>query len=369
MVCHRRPPQAQANRALVARVTVIAAAVTAATAVAAMTAVPVLADPGRATTPEAPPADSSAAAAEVDRLLASAERAVEAYNGTAERVAELQAEVARRQERVARGQEAVNEQRRALGTAAAAQYRAGGIDPSLALMLSGDPDGYLDRATTLDRISDRQSGQLRELLAAQRTLERRRAEAEDALEELAGERDRLADRRRAAEERLAEAREHYERLSAEERAERQAREERQRAAAALSSPSPVPTPAAARTAPPPAPVSSRAAAAVAAAQSVLGAPYGWGQAGPDAFDCSGLIQWSYAQAGVALPRTSQGQAGAGPHVSLDQAQPGDIVVYRSDASHVGMYVGDGQIVHSPHPGATVRYDPVGIMPVSAVVRP
>ncbi|RMI37024.1 C40 family peptidase, partial [Streptomyces triticirhizae] len=122
---------------------------------------------------------------------------------------------------------------------------------------------------------------------------------------------------------------------------------------------------------PPAPVaaSGRAGVALAAALGALGRPYGWGQAGPDAFDCSGLVQWAYAKAGVSLPRTSQAQATAGRRVPLDQAQPGDIVVYRADASHVGLYAGDGQVVHAPYTGASVRYDPVGMMPVSSVVRP
>ncbi|MCR8579035.1 C40 family peptidase, partial [Streptomyces sp. Isolate_219] len=87
------------------------------------------------------------------------------------------------------------------------------------------------------------------------------------------------------------------------------------------------------------------------------------------FDCSGLTQWAYGRAGVSLPRTSQAQRGAGRQVPLGQAQPGDLVIYRSDASHVGMYVGNGQVVHAPYPGARVRYDPVGMMPISSVTRP
>ena len=75
------------------------------------------------------------------------------------------------------------------------------------------------------------------------------------------------------------------------------------------------------------------------------------------------MQWSYAQAGVGLPRTSQAQRYAGRQVPLSQAQPGDLVTYRADASHVGMYVGNGQVIHAPYPGAPVRYDPVGMMPV------
>ncbi|MDX6332626.1 MAG: peptidoglycan DL-endopeptidase CwlO, partial [Streptomycetaceae bacterium] len=108
---------------------------------------------------------------------------------------------------------------------------------------------------------------------------------------------------------------------------------------------------------------------VAAARAAVGAPYAWGSTGPSAFDCSGLMVWSYRHAGVALPRTSQAQLGAGQHVPLGQARPGDLVIYRNDASHVGMYVGGGQVVHAPYPGARVRYDPVGMMPIAAVTRP
>jgi cell wall-associated NlpC family hydrolase len=60
---------------------------------------------------------------------------------------------------------------------------------------------------------------------------------------------------------------------------------------------------------------------------------------------------------------------AGQRVPLNQVRPGDLIIYRGDASHVGMYVGGGQVVHAPYPGARVRYDPVGMMPISAVTRP
>ncbi|MCC3772835.1 C40 family peptidase, partial [Streptomyces sp. UNOC14_S4] len=72
---------------------------------------------------------------------------------------------------------------------------------------------------------------------------------------------------------------------------------------------------------------------------------------------------------VGLPRTSQAQRHAGRHVTLAEAQPGDLVIYRSDASHVGMYVGNGQVVHAPYPGARVRYDPANMMPISSITRP
>jgi cell wall-associated NlpC family hydrolase len=325
----------------------------AATAAAMMSAVPVLAVPGE------PPADSAEAAREVDRLFADAERAIEAYNGSAERVAELREEFERRRDRVSRGQRAVNEMRRTLGSAAAAQYRAGGFAPAVTLMFADSPETYLARAAVLERIRDRRAGDLRDLLAAQRALDQRRAEAGDKLDELIAEQERLAAHRNAARRELAAARREYEQLSA---AERRERERANRAAVREAPPAPVDRDF-------DEPVSDRAAQAVAAAREAVGRPYAWGQAGPASFDCSGLIQWAWARAGVFLPRTSQAQAGAGRRVALADARPGDIVVYRSDASHVGMYVGGGQMVHAPYPGAQVRYESVGVMPVSSVVRP
>jgi cell wall-associated NlpC family hydrolase len=112
-------------------------------------------------------------------------------------------------------------------------------------------------------------------------------------------------------------------------------------------PTPPPVPA-----PPP---SSGAAAAVAAAFSVIGTPYQWGGADPQTgFDCSGLTMWSWAQAGVSLPHSSAAQYSVLPHVTRDQLQPGDLVFFYSPISHVGMYVGGGMMIHSPHTGGFVE---------------
>lgn len=323
----------------------------AAGAVAAVTLTPAAADPG------APPGDRADAARKVTELFAEAERAVEEYNGTAERVGELEREAERGRDLVAHGQDAVNRQRRALGSAAAAHYRSGGVNPSLTLLLSPDPDGYLHRAAVLERAGARQAGELTGLLRAQRRLEQRRTETEEKLSRLAAEREELGRKKEAVQRKLSAARRQYEQLT-----ERERRERERAARGAGRHPDGLPGPEAEAAAP-------RAAAAVAAARRAVGRPYGWGQSGPSAFDCSGLVQWSYRQAGVSLPRTSQGQAGAGARVPLSGIRPGDIVVYRDDASHVGLYTGGGRVVHAPYPGARVRYDPVGMMPVTAVVRP
>lgn len=107
---------------------------------------------------------------------------------------------------------------------------------------------------------------------------------------------------------------------------------------------------------------------VAAALSKLGAPYSWGAAGPDAFDCSGLMYWAYQQIGKTIPRTSGAQISGGTPVSRDQLQPGDIVGYYSGVSHVGMYIGDGQIVHASDYGIPVQVVSVDSMPFAGAAR-
>ncbi|MFI7411796.1 NlpC/P60 family protein [Streptomyces sp. NPDC049627] len=292
--------------------------------------------------------------AKVDRLYEEAEKATEAYNKADERADKLRDQVRRAQDRIARQQEDINSKRDALGLLAGAQYRSGGIDPSLALLLSDDPADYLDKAARIARISAHQAGELKDLQDAMRVLAQERSEAAKQLTELEKSRKAVATHKRTVERKLAQARRLLNSLTASDRAaydraSRSGRDILPDFGNAVAS-------------------SARAAAAVAAAQSALGRPYVWGANGPYGFDCSGLIQWSYAQAGVSLPRTSQGQRYAGRQVPLSEAQPGDVVTYRSDASHVGMYVGNGQVIHAPYPGAPVRYDPVGMIPGATVTR-
>ncbi|MFF4485647.1 NlpC/P60 family protein [Streptomyces sp. NPDC001544] len=293
--------------------------------------------------------------AEVDRLYREAEQATEAYDKAAERTDRLRHEAGDARDRIARQQERINSMRDSLGSVAGAQYRSGGLAPAVALLLSDDPDDYLDRATTLDRIGARQSDRLTRLQSAMRELSRERARTAEKLAELEKSRKEVAARKRTVENKLARARQLLNSLPAAERAAyaRASRSGRGGISDLFGATAP----------------NARAAAAVAAARSALGRPYVWGANGPSAFDCSGLTQWAYAQAGVHLPRTSQEQRYAGRQIPLSEARPGDLVVYRSDAGHVGMYAGNGQVIHAPYPGAPVRYDPVGMMPISSVTRP
>ncbi|MBT2386873.1 NlpC/P60 family protein [Streptomyces sp. ISL-11] len=351
MAFHRRPTQSGLTQTV--RVTVLSAAV--ATAAAGLTT-PAGARPGG---PAGDGGSTPAVKARVDKLYEEAERATEKYNAADERADSLREKVEQITDRVARGQERVNRMRRSLGMIATAQYRNGAVDPAIQLLLSSDPDGYLERAATLDRVTGRQAEELRTLLEAQRALRQERTEAVRVLGQLEDTRRAVRERKREVETKLATARRLLNSLPPEDREAygRASRSDGDRSEGALAG---LPDLVA---------VSSRGAAAALAARSAVGSPYAWGASGPGAFDCSGLTQWAYGRAGVGLPRTSQAQRNAGRHVSLSDAQPGDLVIYRSDASHVAMYVGNGQVVHAPYPGARVRYDPANMMPISSVTRP
>ena len=107
---------------------------------------------------------------------------------------------------------------------------------------------------------------------------------------------------------------------------------------------------------------------VAAALSKIGSPYSWGATGPSAFDCSGLMYWAYQQQGKTIPRTSSAQIAGGQSVSINDLQPGDIVGYYPGVTHVGMYIGDGKVVHAPDYGIPVQVVPLNSMPVQGAAR-
>lgn len=94
------------------------------------------------------------------------------------------------------------------------------------------------------------------------------------------------------------------------------------------------------------------------AMQFMGVPYVWGGASPSGFDCSGLVMYAYARAGVSLPHSSRAQFGYGVAVSRGDLQPGDLVFFGSPIHHVGIYVGDGNMIHAPHTGSSVRINSI-----------
>jgi cell wall-associated NlpC family hydrolase len=111
-----------------------------------------------------------------------------------------------------------------------------------------------------------------------------------------------------------------------------------------------------------------------AAESRLGKPYVWGATGPNSFDCSGLVQWSFARAGITMPRVSEDQFFAGPHIRYADARPGDLLFWHydptdpTDVDHVAIYLGNGQMIAAPHTGLDVEITPVPLDHLAGVVR-
>ena len=120
-----------------------------------------------------------------------------------------------------------------------------------------------------------------------------------------------------------------------------------------------------------APVAAPTAAAQVAVDTALaqlGDPYVWAGAGPDVFDCSGLTQHAYGAAGVYLPHSSNMQSGMGVPVAVTDLQPGDLLFFYSPVSHVGMYIGNGQMVHAPTAGDVVKVVDLAYMPGLTAAR-
>ncbi|UGQ14553.1 NlpC/P60 family protein [Yinghuangia sp. ASG 101] len=362
MASHRRPAQHRRSKP---RMAPRGAATLAVTAAATMTGVIAFAGPAGAD-----PAPTKAQVQEqVNQLHHEVSKATDVYNGVQEKVEQLQQEANATQTRVAEEQAAMNQLREQIGILAANQYRNGGMPPELALALSGDPAEYLQKAQMLDQLDAQQAVKLEQISSQARMLQQDREEASRQLAELDQLRKDLTANKNAIQEKLnkaqqllntlteaerqaiLEANEHAEaeQRAADERAARdQAREE--------SDTSTVPA-------------SERAKVALNFAMAQIGKPYGWGKAGPSSFDCSGLMQAAWAQAGVKLPRTTWDQVNAGTTVPKSQLQPGDLVFFYPDVSHVGMYIGNGKIVHAPRPGTNIRTESMSVMPYYSAVRP
>jgi peptidoglycan DL-endopeptidase CwlO len=208
--------------------------------------------------------------------------------------------------------------------------------------------GYLERTQSAQvQVFDRLAADRARLEAQLKQLEVARAEA------LATE-QRLAELRSTLDEKVVAQRDEIDRLNAQiERAERQAAARARAAAAAAAAATPVAPSTAVRVGPAPAP-NERAQAAVDAALGQIGKPYSWGAAGPDSYDCSGLTMWAWARAGVSLPHNSGAQYAATTRVDRSDWQPGDLLFFGSPIHHVGMYIGNGQMVEAPYTGRSVQ---------------
>jgi cell wall-associated NlpC family hydrolase len=319
----------------------------------------------------------------VDTLHDQASEANERYNAAAETLTEIERRL-NAAERDAKRQEAmVKELTAEMGGFAAATYRAGGLDPTVQAMLADNPDDFLVRSSVIDAFATQQAEQLTAVAAERQQLEQKRLIVDEERSRQAAIKAVLTAEKTKVDNLLAAQEELLAKLTAAEKA-RLAREreqarlaalaERDEAAQRISRGTSTGGGSSSTTTAPDVPASGRAAIAVKAALSKIGAPYVYGTAGPDTFDCSGFTSWAWAQAGVSLSRSSSAQASQGTRVSVSQLQPGDILFYDSPVSHVAMYIGDGMVVHASNPRTDVTTAPMyqaggSAKPFAGAMRP
>ncbi|MFF7931275.1 cell wall-associated NlpC family hydrolase [Streptomyces sp. SAI-126] len=361
---------------------------TPALATAALTSVALLSQSANAA-----PADDKPSLEEVEKkvddLYRQAESATDSYNAAKEKTTKQRKQVDTLLDDVAQRTQKLNEAREELGSFAAAQYRTGAAAPDTATFLLADtPQDYFDQAQLMGRLTSRQKGAVDDYVSEQSATMKKRQEASQSLQTLSKTQSDLKTAKATVQKKLADARDLLSELTAQEKArlaaiEKRKQEEAARRAAELAQQQAAAEKAAQQESAPASTGSStsttpdssyatKAAKALAFARAQIGKPYVWGATGPDSYDCSGLTQAAWKAAGVDLPRVTYDQVNAGTTVSLADAQPGDLVFFYDDISHVGLYIGNGMMIHAPKPGAYVREESIyydGESGIHSVVRP
>ncbi|MFJ6570691.1 NlpC/P60 family protein [Streptomyces sp. NPDC091292] len=301
--------------------------------------------------------------ARLQRLYHDAGVATDKYNGAGEKVTAQKKRVAKLDARVDATEKELTRLTSLAGAAARAQYRGGSLPAELQFALADDPGHALDNAGRTLQAQEATRDVITGLAAAHEDLRTQTTDAAGELKRLeASRRERAAERKKIL--RNIDAAEQLEsRLAEPERLRLVALDDQEaREAQAKWVDTGILKKVGTKT--------TRAGLkAIAYATRQIGKPYIWGAAGPSSFDCSGLTSQAWLAAGVPIPRTSQEQWRRLPRVPVEEMRPGDLVIYFADASHVALYVGEGQIIHSPRPGRTVTVAPAGSMAILGVVRP
>ncbi|MGX1881248.1 NlpC/P60 family protein [Streptomyces sp. NPDC055287] len=339
---------------------------------AAVPGAPIPRPPSPASPAPAPPARGEATVAELltelQKLYQRAEEASETYKATEESVKEQLGEVKKVTSSLSRARIALAESRGAAGRLAREQYQGRtGLSPYLRLLLARDPQHALTQGHVLQRASEDRAATIARLESGERRADELATRERSALDKRQTLARKQKKQRDAVRTRLGEVETLLASLTEEQLADLARLEERRTGAAqrdllasgALGSPGSAATRAPSR-------LGGRA---LAYAVRQIGKPYVWGAEGPGSFDCSGLTSQAWAHAGREIPRTSQEQWRQLPKVALPDLRPGDLVIYFPKATHVAIYLGKGQVVQAPRPGARVKVSPIAANPVLGAVRP
>ncbi len=272
--------------------------------------------------------------AEANKLSAQIDLLSQQYDNLQIQLAAAQAAVKLARLNAARDRGIFASDETSIASIAVENYMTGGLDPTLQLLTTDSPQSLLNRASIMTQLQQENGAKVS--LIAGAVIAARRAEA------AASEEQRHAtDLSKAMQEKVAaiQQRENFFNSQAFAQAEEIYEQTGQYPNISVSG-------------------DSIGVQALRFALTRIGDPYVWGAAGPDAFDCSGLVMWAYAQVGVSLLHYTGDQWNEGEHVSIDQLEPGDLVFFYADLGHVGIYIGNGLMVDAPTFGQDVQIQPV-----------
>ncbi|MEO5852163.1 MAG: NlpC/P60 family protein [Nocardioides sp.] len=290
--------------------------------------------------------------ARVDRLYHEAEVAQERYHDARLELTELRQDLASLEADQERQQDRLGLAQGQVEDSVVRQYEGENLSAVGQVVVSDDPSTFLAQLSTMSAFNDLQDSLFTDYATELKALDIRRQATEKRADEVAAVEAQMGKEKKAVDTRLAEAKGLLADLEDQEREEILSR--------SISSSERVPAAV---------PASGRAGVAVSTALAQVGDAYVYGAAGPSAFDCSGLTMFAWGAAGVGLPHSSSAQFGSGPRISASALQPGDLVFYYTPISHVGMYIGNGMIVHAANPGTGVAVAGLYSMPFVGAVRP
>ena len=274
---------------------------------------------------------------EVKQAFHEAEAANEQVNQLSVQIKQTKQEISDLSGDIDRQMGSYNEQKEALSSAIVQQHMDAPRGPTVTLLGSGDPEEFLDGLGAVQALNSTRADQLESFGKTAKQLQNRLDQLEDRQASLAEDKKDLAKERDKIQEKYDEAKRKLALLSGAQQA--QFNSSNTEIDFDISA-------------------SGRAAKAIAFAKAQLGDPYSYGGTGPNAWDCSGLMQASWRAAGVSLPRVVGPQYSATRHIAMSQLQPGDLVFY-GDMSHDGMYLGNGKVIHAPRPGKVVEITGLG----------
>ena len=298
----------------------------------------------QATTASPTPPSMKALLAKANKIAREVEVLSNQYDALRIQLQEARTEAALAKKAAARDAEQLSAGQLAVGQIAAQGYMTGGFDPTLQLLQSSDPQGFVNRVSIMLQLQHENGDRVSAATTAKNAADRAVLTAQQ--EEAKATRLSAAMKKKVAE---IQAKENVLNSAAYKKAAEIFQQ--------TGSYPNVPTPQG----------NSIGVQALRWALTRRGDAYVWGAAGPTTFDCSGLVMWAYAHVGISLAHLTFDQWNEGEHVPSDQAQPGDLI-FLYGLNHVGMYVGNGLFVDAPHTGAVVEIAPVPWASVDGVVR-